>query len=354
MSFDIEDLLIDDDNLQKNIPSKKTIINKPKETILNTGYARPIDLDKSTSSEKDSKIIVQPQIQIKKKVVEEIPPPQNNNNNNIAAFVLGQTANLNINANTNSNINVNSNINEKRNSSIKLNEQKPIQIKSNPSSFSGQSLGQISKTNVIINSNNSSINQNIIPPPQINININERKEYEDKIKEYKNQKEQIITVYSYDIERKNQEIKEMELKNQQEIEKLDKKYEDELRDIDKYYNEKIERYENQKKKLEEERLTKLKQLKDSQENFFQQQIEMKINQFNSDKEHMELDHKFKLEQIELELEQLKHNKNKMIIDEISNRKIDDIYNDLYKKISSKNNDIELNIELKKKNYYKRI
>ena len=72
------------------------------------------------------------------------------------------------------------------------------------------------------------------------------------------------------------------------------------------------------------------------------------NKFNSDKENIELDHKFKLEQVNLKLQQLNESKNKIIKDEISSRKIDDIYNELYKKLNSKSNDIELNIELKKK------
>ena len=55
----------------------------------------------------------------------------------------------------------------------------------------------------------------------------------------------------------------------------------------------------------------------------------------------------------MKLENIKEEKKKLAQDEIENKKIEEIYNNLYDKINSNNYDIDLNIELKQKEFLKK-
>ena len=200
MDFEVEGLLSDSEDEQKKPPKK--IVKEPKKTILSPSYG-PINLDDSKDS--GQKINIAPKIQMNKNINKKEEEPQTNNNN-ILDFVLGI------------NSNVNNNKSNENNQPINLNQQPIPSIKSNPSSFSNKTSEKISQVKPIIQNKiqSPSIIYPNLPPPA-NIIFDERKEYEDKIKEYKNQKEQIKSVYSYDIERKIQELKEIEKKLKRKI-----------------------------------------------------------------------------------------------------------------------------------------
>ena len=336
---DLAELLSDDDSGKEVKPITIQKNEQKKSLIMNAG---PINIDlmpSSESNENDIKIDIPPK-KVKKEnsiKIQESKPNPPTQNKNLANFVFSDP--------------------------IPNNPVIPIpQIKQSfPSSGSNNSLEKISKINNpknIASIQSSSIIQTL--PQQINKKINdtisifdERKEIENKINELNNQTEDIKSKYSRSIGDKIIEYNKLEKNNNEEIEKLENKYENKLNKQENYFKEKEEKFIRQKNRIEEDKRNRINNIREMQEKIFQQEIESLDNNFKFDKEKIESTNKLELEEINMKLENIKEEKKKLAQDEIENKKIEEIYNDLYDKINSNNYDIDLNIELKQKEFLKK-
>ena len=350
-----EDLLLSDNESEDKKREERPYINKRLNNKINSSYAK-VDLEKNKkqSENENDKILVASKILINE--TEQKPKPISNTseqNNNLLSFVLNPNAvsipvkseqnnqpiyqgNINNNTNLNNN-NLNNNINVQY-------------VQSPPSSFLNQSLDKGSnklKAEKRISMNSSSLLQ---PPIQQNnepIIFDERKEYENKINEYKTQKENIKKAYPIEMERKEKEYKMIEKNLKEEIENLEKRYKNELIDQENLWNEKINRYNKELSEIEEERIKKLRKIREYYDSLYKQTIEKLENQYNIDKENIESNQKYDLERLDIELENIKESNRVIVPDKISSIRVDDLYGELYKKINSENNDIEYKIQLKK-------
>ena len=347
--MDYEDLLISDkdsDGEKENSKPKK-IFEKPKQSLIVN--QAPINLDKSTDTEKEEKINISSKnsnnkeqkqqqtyipLEINDIKKENKPAPKTNN---LLDFVMGGGTIV-------------------ADQTIKSSHSKQI-IKSNPSSFSKESLDnnikQFQNQNKVSLQSSSILQQ---PLPQINETntiFDERKMFENYIVELNKQKNQIDTEYLRAIRQKKQEYASIEANNKKEKQELEKKYENKIKSKQTIFKENEEKLNKEKNKIEEEKMSKIKSIKESQEKLYNHQLEQLENDFKIEKENIEENHKFELDNINLELENIKERKNKMLEDEISNKNINDIYNELYNKINSLNNDVDLNIKLKENEFLKK-
>ena len=324
--MDLDELLLgdSDDENKKSKPKVVDSLLKDNMSILKPSYGvHQKNIEEMTNSSNEPKIIIpiNEDNEAKNQKKEE-----NNSGNALANFIFGN---------------------------------EPIQknINSNPSSFSsqGKEFKPIKVEAKIPQKikNSSIIIDPIIEEPKEIIIFDERKEYENKKEEYLEQNKNIKLAYSYDINKKIQDYKNIERNYKEEIEKLEKRYSNELKDQENNYNEKKERYKTKISEIEKERTRKLKELQVSQEEFFQQELEQLENEFKLNKENIESDYKLELDKINNELGVIKENKSQIFKEELSSRRIDDIYSEIYKKINSGNNDIELNSQLKKTELLKR-
>ena len=327
---DVGELLLSDDENDEGTSHEKPFKKKGKDSILGPSYG-PINIDNIKINKDNENILMVSNIQLNKEPNKEKYNLKENNpikDNGILDFIYN-----------------NEPIQSTKNKQLDINKQN---IQPSPSNYSNQSLDKTSKqlkvTNKISNQSSSILQS---PPQQLNEIFDERKEYENKIKEYKIQKEQIRKAYPIDIEKKMKEYEKTEKNYKEEIEKLEKRYNKELKEEENYYNEKTKKYNQQMSEIKEEKMYKIKNLRESLENIFQQEIEQLENNYKINKENIELNHKFEIEQINMELEKIKENENNILTDKISNRKLNELYDEIYTKINSTNNDLELKIQLKK-------
>ena len=347
-------LLSDKEDDEKSFQEKNRISNKARNSILNPVYS-PIDIDIVKGDEKEEE----------KEKEKKGKENENGNGNGNGKIIMTSKILLNPeqskkpeNAPTTQNNALFNFIFDNNPQTIKepIIEQpaksKP-NIQSPPSSFSNSLIDKNSKIKAQnkISIQNSSL---LKPTPKIIEEIfDEKKEFEEKIKEYKTQKENIRKGLPIEIEKKRKEYEKEEKNNKEEIDILEKRYAKELKDQENYFNEKKKKYNEKISDIEKEKMSKLRELKNSEETIFNQQIEQLENKFQIDKENIESNHKLELEKINMELEKLKENKTQIINDKISSRKIDDIYEEIYTKINSTNNDTELNFQLKNKELLKK-
>ena len=331
--MNVDDLLLSDNENDEGSSQEKPFKKKGKDSILGPSYG-PINIDNIKINKDSENILMASNIMLNKEQNKEKNILKENNpikDNGILSFLYNnEPTQLNKNNQTN------------------INKQ---YIQTPPSNNSNQSLDKTSKqfkaTNKVSLQSSSLLQSPPYIQPQIDEIFDERKEYEDKIKEYKTQKELIRKAYPIDIERKLKEYEIAEKNYKEEIEKLENRLNKELKDEENYYNEKINKYNQQISEIEEEKMIKINNLRESLEKIYQQDIEQLENNYKINKENIELNHKLELDQINMELEKIKENENNILSDKISNIKLDDLYDEIYTKINSKNNDIELNIQLKK-------
>ena len=347
--MDFEDLLLSDkgsdDEKEKPKPKEK------KSLIVNFG---PINIDKSTESEKDNPPPVLPEsnkniIPINQKNVQENikAPPKTNN---LLDFVLGNVSaggsgagiEIGVGAGAGSGVGV---AIQSQNQSNKSNHSKQV-VKSNPSSFSNQSL----ENNIIEQKIKEQTSLHMNNQTNLNITVDERKFYENKIDELNKQREQIDSEYTRSIEQKKKEYNIIEERNRKEREELEIKNEKKINDQKNLFEEKKERYNNQKNLIEKEKKEKLKEIKEFQDMIFKQKMDQIESDFNIERQKIEQNHQFELDKLQIELDNIKETKDKIFQDEISNQNLENLYNTLYNKINSVNNDIEHFIELKENDF----
>ena len=343
MSIDIDDLLLSDgDDDGKEIEKNKKESPKPKlnmfsqPKLINT---KPVNIDKAieksqksdkkeNENDKMSLPIMSSFSMNEEPAKKDDPAPKNNLLTN---FVFD------INPNP---INVPKIIQDKiSNSSSISNKFKEIK------SGSGKGINKMSVAS-------SSIVQP--PPPTQKVEpvplVDERKIFEGKIFELSRQKEQIKSEFPRAINEKSYEYTRIEKLNKNEIEKLENKYESKLNIQQNTFREKEEKFNKQKSKIEDETTYKINNIKETQNKSYQLQLEQLENNFNHQKESMEASNNIEIQKIDLEIQRIKEEKKRLLEEQVSNQKINDLYNNLYKKINSSNHDIEFNIKLKEQQF----
>ena len=346
MEFDdLDDLLVSDKGSggeKENSKPQKIFEKKKQSLIINQA---PINLDKSTDTEKDEKINISSKnsnnIEQKQQIYiplktndikqENKPAPKTNN---LLDFVIGGGTIIPDQTNKSSH---------------------PKQfIHSNPSSFSKESLDnnikQIQNQNKVSLQSSSILQQPLPQVNETNATFDERKMYENYIVELNKQKMQIESEYLRAIKQKKEEYTFIEARNKKEKKELEKKYDNKINTKQEIFKENEEKLYKQKNKIEEDKIFKIKSIKESQEKLYNHQLEQLESEFKIEKEKIEAIQKYELDNINMELENIKERKNKILKDEISNKNIYDIYNELYNRINSLNNDVELNIKLKEKEF----
>jgi hypothetical protein len=238
------------------------------------------------------------------------------------------------------------------------NKENPINIpkkiqdkKSNSSSISNKLKGNKSSSGKMSIASSSIVQ----PPPQIQKAepipfVDERKNFEDIIQSLSKQKEQIKSEFPRAINEKSYEYTRIEKLNKNEIENLEDKYENKLNMQQNAFREKEEKNYKQKNKIEDERTYKINNIKEMQDKSYQLQLEQQENNFKYQKESLEAKYNLEIQNIDLELQRIKEEKKRLFEEYVSTKKINDLYNDLYKKINSSNHDIELNIKLKENQF----
>ena len=355
--MDVEDLLLSDNENDDKNKEERPYISKRINTKINSSYAqKDLDNNKKSTENDNEKILVASKILINDNDHKQKEPNPNVSEpkNNLLAFVFNTNANqMPIKTEQNSQPIYQENINNNPN----LNNNFNIQSANSPSSSNfNYSLDKASKQIKAVNkvsANSSSMLQQ--PPQQVNENIifDERKQYEDKIKEYKIQKENLKKAYPIEMERKIKEYQIVEKNCSKEIEDLEKRYKNELIDQENFLNQKTNRYNKEISDIEEERKKKLTQLRNYYDTLYKQELEKIENKFNLEKENIESNHLYELEQINIDLENIKENNKIITSDKLSSIRVDDLYDELYKKINDTNKDVELKIEQKKNELLKR-
>ena len=341
--MELEDLLLgNDDDFEKNKskPKVRDSLLKDNMSLLKPSYGgHQKNIEEMSNSSNDQKIFIP--------INENNPPEMNNKgqnnsgNNDFANFIFG-----------NENLPNQKNVNSIPSSiSSHGKDFKPNNVEVNIPQKIKDSIIEEPK---IVEPNKVLIfdEPKIVEPNKVLI-FDERKEYENKIKEYKEQSNNIKLAYGNDINKKIQDYKNLERDYKEEIEKLEKRYKNELRDQENNYNEKKERYKIKISDIEKEKMRKIKELQESQEEFYKQELEQIENEFKLNKENIESDYQLEFDKINNELGAIKQNKSQIFKEELSSVRIDDIYNEIYKKVYSGNNDFELSIQLKKKELLKR-
>jgi len=351
MDVDMEDLLLSDEDGDGNgkgeeIEKKKNESPKPKLNIFSSPKlinTKPVNIDnpieKSLNSDKKENEIDKNSLPIMSSSSineKEVTAPKNN-----------PLYDLIYNINTNP-INVpKKTVQDKiSNSSSMSNKFKDIK--------SGSGKGINTNTNKI-SMMSSSIAQ--IPPPTQKVDpgplIDERQNFEDLIREYSKQKENIKSEFPRAINEKSYEYSRIEKQNKNEIEKLEEKYEKKLDIQQNAFRDKEEKYNRQRNKIEDDKINKINNIKDNEDKNYQLQLEQLENNFKHEKDILDVNNNIEIEKIDLELQKIKEEKKRIFEEQVSIRKISDLYNDLYKKVNSSNHDIELNIKLKEKEFLKK-
>jgi len=352
-NIELDDLLLSDhDDDGKEVEKNKNESPKPKLNMFSKPElikTNPVNIDKDIekSLKPDKKEIeINDKINLpimssssinEEPVKKDNPPP----NSDFLAFVFGTNANANTNTNTNANpINVPKTIQDKiSNSSSISNKFKDIK------SGSGKGMNKISVAS-----------SSIVQPPPITqkvepiVFVDARKKFEEHIQNLSRQKEEIKSELPRAINEKSYEYTRIEKLNKNEIEKLEDKYESKLNRQQNTFKEKEDKYNKQKDKIEDERIYKINNIREMQNKSYQQQLDQLENNFKHRKDSLEAKNNIEIQKIDLELQMIKEEKKRLFEDQVSTRKITDLYNDLYKKINSSNHDIELNIKLKEKQF----
>ena len=192
--MNVDELLLSDNENDEGSSQEKPFKKKGKDSILGPSYG-PINIDNIKISKDNENILIASNIILNKEQNKEKNNLKENNpikDNGILSFIYN-----------------NEPIQSNKNNQPNINKQ---YIQPPPSNYSNQSLDKNSKqfkvTNKVSNQSSSILQSPPYPQPQIDEIFDEKKEYENKIKEYKIQKEQIRKAYPIDIERK---IKEYEI-----------------------------------------------------------------------------------------------------------------------------------------------
>ena len=113
-----------------------------------------------------------------------------------------------------------------------------------------------------------------------------------------------------------------------------------------------EKISNQKKEIEEERKNKIEEKRKFYNDKLNDELELLEEQFKIEKDNNEKLNKLECEQIELDLKRIKEKKATFVKEGNSSRIVDNLYDELKRKLSTDKNEIKLKLELNEQKFLK--